>query len=449
MKKLFTVFVIAIAVIVSALFFAQKSITAFHFSPVQTGIPSGQGFDFFILSDPHFLSDELHDSKEAFQRFLSFSDKLVHYSSELMNAVIADIRREKPDFLIVTGDLTCNGEMDSHKKIAEKFKEIEEAGTEVFVIPGNHDVLNPMARQFFENTIWEADYITKDMFADIYADYGYKDAVSRDHASLSYLASPAEDVWLLMLDSAVYHDNIKKNHSEDGGIIRESTLKWIEQCAGQAEEHDAELIAVMHHNLLNHSELINQDYTLQNSDELLELFRLCDISLVFTGHIHLQDIQTDVGGGKTIHDVATGCLSVYPNQYGIVSYRPGEGYHYHTNRINMKEYAAEQNIKDEKLLSFEQTSIDFFVKQCCKRQNQCLSEIEDLTEEDLAKVKDTVSKMNLRYFAGFRNERMDDLIQSEGYRILERLPACFIQDYVNNMLHDELSDHNTYFIPER
>lgn len=75
--------------------------------------------------------------------------------------------------------------------------------------------------------------------------------------------------------------------------------------------------------------------------------------------------------------------------------------------------------------------------------------MEDLTEEDLAKVKDTVSKMNLRYFAGFRNERMDDLIQSEGYRILERLPACFIQDYVNNMLHDELSDHNTYFIPER
>lgn len=449
MKKLFTIIVIAFAVIVLALFFAQKTIPAFHFSLARTGIPSGQGFDFFILADPHFLSDDLHDNKEAFQRFLSFGDKLVHYSNELMNAVIADIRRETPDFLIVTGDLTCNGEMDSHKKLAEKFKEIEEAGTEVFVIPGNHDVLNPMARQFFENTIWEADYITKDMFADIYADFGYAESVSRDHGSLSYLTSPAEDVWLLMLDSAVYHDNIKKNHSEDGGIIRESTLEWIAQCAGQAKEHDAKLIAVMHHNLLNHSELINQDYTLQNSEEMLELFRRCDISVVFTGHIHLQDIQTAVSGEKTIHDVATSCLSVYPNQYGIVNYLPEKGYHYQTNRVNMKQYAAEQNSKDEKLLSFEQTSVDFFVKQCCKRQNQCLSEMEGLTEEEMAEVKDTVSKMNLRYFAGFRNEWMDDLIRSEGYQILEGLPSCFIQDYVNNILSDELSDHNTYFIPDR
>ncbi|MDD3168513.1 MAG: metallophosphoesterase [Eubacteriales bacterium] len=449
MKKFFAVLVIAIAGIVLVIFYAHKSITAFHFSSVRAEIASGQDFDFFIVSDPHFLSDDLHDHKEAFQRFLSFGDKLVHYSDELMNAVISDILREKPDFLLVTGDLTCNGEMDSHKKLAEKFRQIEEAGTSVFVIPGNHDVLNPMARQFFENTIWEADYITKDMFADIYADFGYQDAVSRDHSSLSYLASPSDDVWLLMLDSAIYHNNIKKNHSEDGGIIRGTTIEWIEQCAGLAKEKNAKMIAVMHHSLLHHSELINQDYTLQNSAEISALFSQCDIPLVFTGHVHLQDIRKASVNGKAIHDIATSCLSVYPNQYGIVNYNAGKGYYYKTNKVNMKQYAEEHNSKDEALLSFEKTSINFFVNHCCKSQNQCLSEMEGLTEEEMAKVKDTVSKMNMRYFAGFRNEKMDDLVDTEGYRILEGLPSCFIQDYVRNMLRDEISDHNTYFIPEK
>ena len=41
--------------------------------------------------------------------------------------------------LILSGDLTNNGEKESHIDIAEKLKEIEKNGTAVYVIPGNHE----------------------------------------------------------------------------------------------------------------------------------------------------------------------------------------------------------------------------------------------------------------------------------------------------------------------
>ncbi|HHU17934.1 MAG: metallophosphoesterase [Anaerovoracaceae bacterium] len=415
---------------------------------IQASIDSGQGFKFFIISDPHYLSDELHDDKEAFNRFLSYGDKLIHYSEELIDTVTVDIIREKPDFLLVTGDLTCNGEMVSHKELAEKFKRIEDSGTSVFVVPGNHDILNPRAKQYFENTIWETDFITRDMFADIYADFGYNEAVSRDKRSLSYLVTPSEDVWFLMLDSAIYNENIKKNNPLVGGIINDSTIEWIQQCSKMAKVNNAEIIAVMHHSLVDHSKLINQDYTIQNSEEIVKLFADCDIRVCFTGHIHLQDIKTAKVDDKMIIDIATSCLIVYPNQYGVVTYNPNEGYHYETKRVDMKKYASNERIKDENLLSFEQYSIDFFLNKCCNTQNQCLSLMAGyLTAEEEELVRDIVTKMNLRYFAGFRNEMMDDLVNTEGYRILQSLPPCFNKAYVENILNDEISNNNVYFIP--
>ncbi|MDD4566227.1 MAG: metallophosphoesterase [Eubacteriales bacterium] len=447
MKKISIILALLVAAITLVGLFASKFIDSAKFTSVQTSIDSGQGFSFFVISDPHYLSDELHDDKEAFQKFLSYGDKLVHYSGRLIDAVTAEIAREKTDFILVTGDLTCNGEMESHKELAEKFKRIENSGTAVFVVPGNHDVLNPRARQFFENTIWETDYITKDMFADIYGDFGYNEALSRDKRGLSYLAAPSDDVWLLMLDTAIYKDNIKKNNPEVNGILEDSTIEWIKQCSELAKENNAEIIAVMHHSLLDHSELVNLDYTIQNSLEILELFADCDIQIVFTGHIHLQDIKSTSIGDKTIHDIATSSLVVYPNQYGIVTYQPDEGYYYETNRVDMRQYAIDGRIKDKDLLLFEQFSINFFVAHCCESQNQCIAAMDRLTEDELSKVRDTVSKMNMRYFAGLRNEMINDLIDTEGYRIMETLPPCFIRDYINNMLNDEISDHNTYFIP--
>ena len=50
-----------------------------------------------------------------------------------------------------------------------------------------------------------------------------------------------------------------------------------QQCSKMAKVNNAEIIAVMHHSLVDHSKLINQDYTIQNSEEIVKLFADCDI----------------------------------------------------------------------------------------------------------------------------------------------------------------------------
>lgn len=410
-------------------------------------ISVGQDFEFFIVADPHFLSDSLHDDKEAFQRFIGFSDRLVQYADELMDVLKEDIASNPPDFMIVAGDLTCNGEKESHKEFATKLKEIEALGTSVYVIPGNHDILNPMARQFFENTIWEADYVTKDTFADIYGELGFNEAASRDRASLSYLAKPTEKIWFLMLDSAIYKDNIKKNKPEVGGVISPKTIKWIEECVAMAKNEDAQLVAVMHHNLLDHSKIINENYTIDNKDELLDLFFDSDIEIVLTGHIHLQDIKSAGRGDKTIYDIATASLAVYPNQYGKMTYSKLEGFQYSTVKLDVEKYAQEKGITDPNLLDFNAHSIEIFKARCCSRQNECLSSLGELTQEELVKVNAVVSEMNLLYFAGYRNEALTHLIHTEGYQILQKVSPCFVKSYVENILNDQRTDNNVLSIP--
>jgi len=106
---------------------------AFQYSIGCADIKTNQSFSFFIVSDPHYISKETYDNGKAFQDFLASGDgKMLNHTDELLDALIKDIRVENPDFLIITGDLTCNGTRQSHIELAEKLKTIEDIGTCVF-----------------------------------------------------------------------------------------------------------------------------------------------------------------------------------------------------------------------------------------------------------------------------------------------------------------------------
>lgn len=53
------------------------------------------------------------------------------------------------------------------------WKGLSEAGIEVAVIPGNHDINNPDARRYTADGTEKVESITADEFRDIYADFGY------------------------------------------------------------------------------------------------------------------------------------------------------------------------------------------------------------------------------------------------------------------------------------
>ena len=73
---------------------------------------------------------------------------MLEYGWEVMDAFLDDMKEEDPDLLILSGDLTLDGEKASHEELAELLEGLSEAGIEVAVIPGNHDINNPDARRY-------------------------------------------------------------------------------------------------------------------------------------------------------------------------------------------------------------------------------------------------------------------------------------------------------------
>ena len=82
-----------------------------------------------LVTDLHYLAPELYDTSGYFERILLQGDgKVAHESETLLNALKAEVAHQAPDALLISGDLTFNGETASHVRLAGALREIEEAG---------------------------------------------------------------------------------------------------------------------------------------------------------------------------------------------------------------------------------------------------------------------------------------------------------------------------------
>ncbi len=312
--------------------------------------------DIYVATDIHYLSNRVNDKGEAFQKMVESGDgRQLNYSTEIVDAFTYNIIEKKPEVLIISGDLTHNGEKASHEDMAKRLQEIEDMGTEVFVIPGNHDVNNPWARAFVGENQELTENVTPEEFETIYKNFGYSDYISRDEESLSYLAEANEEVWVLMLDSSLYENNT--SHPVTNGRLDESTLDWVKECSELAKENNVQLVTAMHHNLYNHSDLLNRGFTIDNSEEVYNTFLEAGINFVLSGHIHIQDIKVDKE--NKVYDIATSVLIGYPQQYGKISFDSEKGFSYTTEIIDVEQWAKDTGIDDENLLNFSVYSREY------------------------------------------------------------------------------------------
>lgn len=389
-----------------------------YIGPETTVIKSGKPVTFFVASDIHYIAESLTDGGQAFQEFVKNGDgKDLNYIHEIMDAFANDIAKKRPDVLIISGDLTSNGEKEGHLELADRLKEIEETGTSVYVIPGNHDILNPYARSFKGSKQYRADYISGKDFSKIYENYGYKEAISRDKTTLSYLAAPSEDVWLLMIDTSQYEDNLALGNPQLDGRIAPGTIDWIKQCSDLAKSNGAQLIAVMHHNLLDHSDTVKKGFTINNSGEAIQLFQHYGINLALSGHIHLQDIKSNKMDESSIYDIATGCIGIYPQKYGVLKYSPENGIDYRTESVDVESWARETGISDKNLLGFSEYSRRFYGDRIYSRVVSRLAITDSYTSEELKLMGDTYRTLYLRYYEGMQEVGTEEIRNSPGYKL--------------------------------
>jgi 3',5'-cyclic AMP phosphodiesterase CpdA len=382
-------------------------------------IKTGREITFIQATDIHYLAESLTDKGEAYEKFIKSGDgRQLLYIDEVMEAFTNDIKKKKADVLIVSGDLTTNGEKESHLELSKKLKTIEENGTSVFVIPGNHDILNPFARGFKGSNQYVVDHIDEKDFEKIYKDFGYKEAVLRDTNTLSYLAAPSEDVWLLMLDTALYDDNMQKKMPRLDGEINQGTLEWIKKCSNLAKKNNAQIIAVMHHNLIDHSEVIKEGYTINNSKTVLQLFESWGIKLALSGHTHIQDIKSYESGQYKVYDIVTSALVAYPQKYGILKYSKNAGFDYSSSSTDVESWAKEKGIKDKNLINFKEYSEGYFKDSMYETTLQRLLMEDIYSIEESKLIAETTALIRTKYYGSTGRINKEEIINSPGYKLL-------------------------------
>lgn len=394
---------------------------------------AAQDVTLFITSDTHIIAPQLTDMGESFTQMYENGDgKLMRYAQEITQAFAQEVIDAAPQGLIVSGDITFEGARLSHEHAASLFARIEAAGIPVYVLPGNHDLENPVAAQYHEDSYTLVDSVTAEEFAEIYADFGYSEALARDASSLSYSAQLAPGLRLLMIDT---------NTPAAKNVLTDETLEFIAREILLAQIYGERVITVTHQNLLSHNDLFNaglmgEPFMFSGADVLLSLLEGTDVIAHLSGHMHIQHIERSEEG---FADISTSSLLVYPCQYGVMTL-DGSTAQYRTQRVDVSQWAQKKGLDDPDLLHFDSYALAFFSQVCSTADDHLAKDLPDRQW-----LVDTYEALHAAYFSG-QLHTMTSLDRERFSPWLEHA-GLFTYMYLSSILEEEFVDHTRITLP--
>ena len=277
-------------------------------------------FRFAIATDLHIgIPPTIPDHPMRFHR--------IEISIPNFQHVVEELRQLEVDFLLIPGDLTQNGEPENHEWLAQALAQLP---FPVYVIPGNHDALE---RQRTDTSIGIYDFPT------YYEKHGYGHNEEDSHPvvgersvvgkraterPLYYTCHPVPGLRLIGLNSIFYDDEGKQPYS---GRVDDAQIEWLKQVLAESRAKGGEkedVFVMVHHNVLEHlpnqaKSKLGRRYMLENAPALIKILQDAEVQLVFTGHLHVQDIAYHPQAN--LFDITTGSLVSYPHPYRICHYR--------------------------------------------------------------------------------------------------------------------------------
>ncbi|MGB3491161.1 MAG: metallophosphoesterase [Elainellaceae cyanobacterium] len=310
-------------------------------------------FRFAIASDPHIaLPNTVPNPNPRFHR--------TELSIPVFEAVRDHLAQLDIDFLLMPGDLTQDGEPENHQWLSAQLATLPYP---VYVVPGNHDL--PVQ-------IGSDRAIAAGEFPSYYAKSGFGTQTQHLPSQakscqdtlppLYYTCNVIPGVRIIGLNSVFYDQAGQQTYA---GRIDDAQLQWLRQVLQQSRqatlekallktpksqsayrpEYSPEYIMVMvHHNVIEHlpgqsRSSLGKRYMLENASDLLAILKEFDVGLIFTGHLHVQDIaqipvsqisspshpqgsvedESDRPHPLThITEITTGSLVSYPHPYRIL-----------------------------------------------------------------------------------------------------------------------------------
>ena len=88
--------------------------------------PQDMNLRIAVMSDLHYLSPDMIADTEDFEHALNSDRKLLKESSAILYEKFKQVRADKPDILLVSGDLTKDGEQECHAALAKQLQQLQQ-----------------------------------------------------------------------------------------------------------------------------------------------------------------------------------------------------------------------------------------------------------------------------------------------------------------------------------
>lgn len=302
--------------------------------------PQDMNLRIAVMSDLHYLSPDMIADTEDFEHAFNSDRKLLKESSSVLHEMLERVRADKPDILLVSGDLTKDGEQECHAALAKQLQQLQQdvPGLKIYVINGNHDIRNYNAKNFNtpDGKAVPATRTEPEDFKRIY-DFVYSDptviatftpAAGNEAGSLSYVARPVEGLTVIAMDTCRYSSDNTSNgddEHETSGAISADLEKWVIEQTAAAKARGDLVIGLEHHGLVPHFDVeptILPMYLVNGYERIAQEYADAGMSAVFTGHMHAVDIAAmTTKAGNTFYDIETGSALTYPCPIRFVDLR--------------------------------------------------------------------------------------------------------------------------------
>ena len=152
--------------------------------------------EFTVISDIHYYSKknfvdgfDKNKKPKPGQLFFSRSEEIVEHTFDCL------CKNDTPDIVLISGDLTYNGERTSHDEMKAALKKLQQKGKRVYVITATHDYTTPRMPTYGidkNDKYIEVESVKRTQLLKYYGDFGYNNAIAKHKSTMSYVAQLAD-----------------------------------------------------------------------------------------------------------------------------------------------------------------------------------------------------------------------------------------------------------------
>lgn len=280
-----------------------------------------------FITDTHYYSRKGGTEGAAYDKAESKSQKIIKDSDLVLKAGFDILCEDKStDIVVLAGDTTRDGEIESHKEFIEMLRDLKKRGKRVYVITATHDFRDGGVADGYDGdeTIQVPAVENRHDLWDMYYEFGPNEAIATFEKSLCYVVQLAPGYRLFALN-----DDTNDKEEGRGSGYSDECMEWILEQLKDAYDNDQYVIAMTHHPMIAPSPfyaIIGKGDMQRNHEVTREIFADHGLHCMLTGHTHVHDISVITSKkGNKFYDIACGAMAGCPPAMRNVTFDPAKG----------------------------------------------------------------------------------------------------------------------------